>query len=413
MSSRHINDDIVTRGIRAGSVDNMTLLSGLRVAIVHHWFRSYTGAERVVSALLEIFPQADLFALIANEQTAARFAPHRVNTSFLQRVPGSRRFHRHFLPLYPFALEQFDLSGYDLVISHESGPAKGVITPAHICHICYCHSPMRYIWDLHHEYVKGHDMGSISQVIFRLVAHYVRMWDLATASRVDYFVASSQNASDRIRKIYRREAPVIHPPVNVEAGYISEKTDDYYLIVGRLVDYKRVDLAIEACTSLGRRLHIVGVGPQYGRLKKLANSSVEFLGALTDEQVREQYAHCRAVLFPGLEDFGIVPVEAHSYGRPVIAYGRGGALETIRGPFAGDDPGDLSNGILFARQSAASLVEAILAFEKAEANFSPVEIARSAIKFSGNRFKSEMIDFIADRYNDYHNVGVRNLAPCF
>jgi glycosyltransferase involved in cell wall biosynthesis len=407
MAGKGFANDI--RGaLRLETYPQVSLPTGLRVAIVHHWFRSYTGAERVVSTLLELFPQADLFALIANEQTAARFAPHRIKTSFLQHFPGSHRFHRHFLPLYPFALEQFDLSQYDLVISHESGPAKGVITPSHVCHICYCHSPMRYIWDLHQEYVNGNDMGSISSVIFRFVAHYVRMWDLASASRVDYFLASSQNASDRIRKIYRRDAPVIHPPVNVEAGYIADKTDDYYLVVGRLVDYKRVDLAIEACVSLGRRLHIVGVGPQLGRLKKLANSSVEFLGAITDEQVREQYAHCRALLFPALEDFGIVPVEAHSYGRPVIAYGRGGALETIDGPFAGTGPIDSSSdGILFDQQSTASLIEAILAFEKAEARFSPEEIARSSRKFSSNRFKSEMMKFVADRYNEYQGSGVR------
>lgn len=386
------------------------VLGELRVAIVHHWFRSYTGAERVVSALLEVFPKADVFALIATEQTAARFAPHRITTSFLQRVPGSQRFHRHFLPFYPFALEQFDLSGYDLVISHESGPAKGVITPANVCHICYCHSPMRYIWDLHHEYVHGADMGSFSGLVFRLVAHYVRMWDLASASRVDYFIASSSNAAKRIQKIYRRDSPIIHPPVRVKAGYVSPRIDDYYLVVGRLVDYKRVDLAIEACQALDRRLHVVGSGPQLERLKRMARGKVEFFSSLSDEQVSEEYAHCRAVLFPGHEDFGIVPVEAHSFGRPVIAYGRGGALETVEGPFVGVGPIDnCCNGLLFAEQTSSSLIEAIRSFEQQEPKFSPVDIARSAQKFSTNRFKVEITKLIADKYVEYHQMDLNKV----
>jgi glycosyltransferase involved in cell wall biosynthesis len=229
------------------------------------------------------------------------------------------------------------------------------------------------------------------------------MWDLASASRVDYFLASSHNAADRIRKIYRRDAPVIHPPVNVRAGYISQEKDDYYLMVGRLVDYKRVDLAIEACAQLGRPLHVVGAGPQYDRLRKSAYRGVTFMKDLRDEQVREQYAHCRALLFPGNEDFGIVPVEAHSFGRPVIAFGKGGALETIRGPFVGNGQIDGScNGILFAEQTASSLVEAMLAFEAAEAKFCPSEISSSALKFSLERFKTEMSNFVADKYSEFH-----------
>ena len=410
VSAKRVIDEI--RGPEPDAADPPPLPVGLRVAVIHHWFRSYTGAERVLSVLLELFPTADLFTLVADEEIVARFAPHRIKTSFLQHFPGSRRFHRHFLPLYPFALEQFDLSDYDLVISHESGPAKGVITPSHVCHICYCHSPMRYIWDLHHEYVSGNDMSGISRIVFKLVAHYMRMWDFLSASRVDYFVASSKNAAERIRKIYRRDAPVIHPPVRVEAGYISEKREDYYLVVGRLVDYKRVDLAIQACAQLGRPLRIVGVGPQYERLKKLSGGNVEFLRGLTDEQVREQYAHCRALLFPGQEDFGIVPVEAHSFGRPVIAYGRGGSLETIRGPFVGRGPIEGScNGVLFASQTTASLVEAMRAFEEAELKFSPVEIARSSQKFSVERFKREIGALIAAKYDGFNREGRDRADP--
>lgn len=382
--------------------------SGLRVAIVHYWLVTYTGAEREISALLDVFPRADLFALVANEEVAARFLPHRVTTSFLQRVPGGHRFHRHLLPLYPLALEQFDLRGYDLVISIESGPAKGVITSSHTCHINYCNSPMRYIWDQYHEYINGNDMSAFSRLIFKAVAHYMRMWDVASASRVDYFIANSNHIAGRIRKFYRREAAVIHPPVDVAAGYLVDSIGDYYLVVSRMVDYKRIDLAVEACNRLQRPLRVVGVGPQYRRLKELAGPTVKFLGELTDVQKNEQYAHCRALLFPGEEDFGIVPVEAHSFGRPVIAYGRGGALDTIQGPFVGEAKIDRScNGIFFAEQTTHAVVDAILAFEASEQAFIPAAIARSAARFSTDRFKQEMVDFVAARIEEFRRGSQR------
>jgi glycosyltransferase involved in cell wall biosynthesis len=367
----------------------------LRVAIVHHWLVTYAGAEREISALLEVFPQADIFALVANEEMIARFAPHRVTTSFLQRVPGSHRFHRHLLPLYPFALEQFDLRDYDVVISFESGPAKGVITSPQTCHINYCNSPMRYIWDMYHEYSGGREMNGLTRFVFKAVAHYMRLWDLASASRVDYFIANSNNIAGRIRKFYRRDSEVIYPPVEVSAGYLAEGIGDYYLVVGRLVDYKRVDLAVEACNRLQRPLRVVGAGPQYKRLKERGGPTVKFLGELSDAQVREQYAGCRALLFPGNEDFGIVPVEAQSFGRPVIAYGRGGALETVKSTSLNEvfDP-ESSTGIFFGEQRPESLGSAILRFESVESRFSPRFIRGHAQQFDVCRFKSEMANFI-------------------
>jgi glycosyltransferase involved in cell wall biosynthesis len=371
------------------------LPNNLRVAIIHYWLVNYGGGERVVSALLDLFPGADLFVLVADEGISERFAPHRVTTSFLQHVPGGRRFHRYLLPLAPLALEQFDLRGYDLVISSESGPAKGVITSSRTCHISYCHSPMRYIWDFYHDYVNGKEMGGLSRFVFMAAAHYMRLWDLASASRVDAFVANSNNTAARILKHYRRDSVVIHPPADVESGYLAETVGNYYLAVGRLVDYKRMDLAVNACTRLGRPLRVVGAGTQYKRLRDIAGPSVEFLGELSDAQLREQYAHCRALLFPGEEDFGIVPVEAHSFGRPVIAYGRGGALETIQGPFAGEETIDSScDGIFFADQTADALMDAILKFEASEQMFAPAEIARGAARFAIGRFKQEMADFV-------------------
>ena len=390
------------------------LPDNLRVAIVHYWLIGYAGGERVVSALLAMFPRADVFVLVADARISARFAPHRVTTSFLQHVPGSRRFHRHLLPLAPLALEQFDLRSYDLVISSESGPAKGVLTSSNTCHICYCHSPMRYIWDLYPEYVHGKDMKGLSRYIFMAAAHYLRLWDLASASRVDAFVANSRHTAARIHKHYRRDAAVIHPPVDVSAGTVSDDIGDYYLGVSRLVDYKRVDLAVAACTRLRRPLRVVGVGPQYARLKSLAGRGIKFLGELNDSDLREQYAHCRALLFPGQEDFGMVPVEAHSFGRPVIAFGQGGALETIQGPFSGEGQiGAGDNGILFLEQTPASIEEAIREFEASEPLFSPQAIARGARRFSIEQFQSKIGDFVASQLVAFRGAAQNRPQPVF
>src|SRR5579872_1297746 len=366
----------------------------LRVAIVHYWFVANGGGERVVEALAELYPQADLFCLIADPMTMTpRLQKHRLTTSFLQRIPGGRRWYKQLLPLHPVALEQLDLSNYDLIISSESGPAKGVLSSPDACHICYCHSPMRYLWDLHPLYRRA--MRPLAGLALALTAHYLRMWDLASAGRVDHFVANSYNVAKRIKKHYRRDATVIYPPVDVSAGHLSERVDDYYLVVSRLIGYKRVDLAIEACNRLNRRLRVVGDGDQYKYLRKLAGPSITFLGRLDDEGVRENYAHCRALLFPGDEDFGIVPVEAQSFGRPVVAYGRGGALETVQGLMAGDRSNvERATGVFFAEQTNDSLVGALEFFESIETFFSPSFIRQSVERFDASNFKSEMSRFI-------------------
>jgi glycosyltransferase involved in cell wall biosynthesis len=377
-------------------------LSKLRIAIVHYWFMSRRGGERVVGTLAEMFPQADFYTLLANpEGLPESLAGRSVKTSFVQKLPGSRRWHRQFLPLYPLALEQFDLRSYDLVISSDSGPAKGVLTPASTCHVCYCHSPMRYLWDLYPEYRDKSGHGS--RFAFSLMAHYLRMWDVATASRVDYFVANSYNVSSRIRKHYRRAAPVIYPPVDVSAGSISEKREDYYLFVGELVNYKRADLAIEACNRLSRKLHVVGSGPEYKRLRRMRGPNVEFFGHLSDRDLRQQYAHCRALIFPSEDDLGIVPIEAQSFGRPVIAFGRGGVLESVLGYFPGEAASiEASTGVFFAEQSAKALEEAILAFERDEPRFSPTFIRAQVEHFDVPRFKSQMEAFLIEKVNEFN-----------
>jgi glycosyltransferase involved in cell wall biosynthesis len=380
----------------------------LKVAIVHYWFLGIGGGERVVEALAEMFPEADLFCLVADP---AKMTPtlraHRLTTSFLQGIPGSRRWYRHMLALQPLALEQLDLSGYDLILSSESGPAKGVLSGADTCHICYCHSPMRYLWDLYAAYRQT--FNPFVRAAFSLTAHYMRMWDVASANRVDHFVANSHNVAARIRKHYRRDAHVIYPPVNVSAGYVAENIGDYYLIVSRLIDYKRVDLAIRACNTMKRPLRIIGDGDQYAKLRKLAGSTVTFLGRVDDETVRENYAHCRALLFPGDEDFGLVPVEAQAFGRPVIAYGRGGALETVIDVLADTHSTETSTGVLFPDQSKESLMEAINTFELFESQFCPEFIRANAERFDTSRFKREMSEFIQDQISQPRNHSISPL----
>jgi glycosyltransferase involved in cell wall biosynthesis len=343
--------------------------------------------------LAEVFPQADLFSLVAERSTMApALQSKKLHTSFLQRVPGAKKFHRHFLFLQPFALEQFDLSDYDLVISSESGPAKGVITSSKTCHICYCHSPMRYIWDMYPEYRRG--MGPVVGTVFALAAHYMRIWDYVSAGRVDYFVANSRFIASRIRKCYGRESTVIHPPVETSLAHVSNRPGEYYLTIGRLVDYKRFDLAVAACTKLGRSLKVIGVGPQSRALQKMAGPTIEFLGSVSDEDLRASLAGCRAMLYPGEEDFGIAPVEAQSFGRPVIAYASGGVLETVRGILPDEAGIEDPTGVFFTEQTSSALEKAILDFEAMEGEFCPRTIREHSLQFDRETFKVRIADFV-------------------
>ncbi len=375
-------------------------LSKLRVAIIHYWFVGRAGGERVVESLAEIFPQADLFSLVADRSTLAPILQNRrLQTSFLQRIPGAKKFHRHFLFLQPLALEQFDLSDYDLVISSESGPAKGVITSSRTCHVCYCHSPMRYIWELYPQYRRS--MGFLVGSVFSLTAHYMRLWDHASAGRVDYFVANSRFIASRILKYYGRESTVIHPPVDVSSGKISSERGGYYIAIGRLVDYKRFDLAIAACTKVARPLKIIGVGPQEKALRRMAGPTVEFLGGVSDSELRKYLTGCRALLFPGEEDFGIVPVEAQSFGKPVIAYASGGVLETVRGLFPNGPQLENPTGVFFKEQSLSDLTAAMLDFESMELEFRPEVIRQHSLQFDSVIFKRQISQFIASVLRDF------------
>jgi glycosyltransferase involved in cell wall biosynthesis len=381
-------------------------LQRARIAIVHYWFVSRRGGERVVEVMADMFPNADLFSLIVDPQACPPSLRSRsIQTSFLQRIPGSARWHRHLLPLYPLALEQFELDNYDLVLSSESGPAKGVITGSRTCHVCYCHSPMRYLWDFYHRYKNGESFRAWSRPVFTLATHYLRMWDAASAARVDHFIANSRNVAARIRKHYRRESTVIYPPVDFHSGYLTNRIADYYLVVSQLVDYKRVDLAIAACNRLRRPLHVVGEGEQYARLRKMAGPTITFCGPLSSEDLHEQYAHCRALLFPGEEDFGIVPVEALSFGRPVIAFGRGGVTESVKGFYADSpQPAETSSGVFFHDQTPESLMEAIRTFEVVEGGFSPFYIRQLAERFDQSHFRASFEQFLSESLQEFQNT---------
>jgi glycosyltransferase involved in cell wall biosynthesis len=382
----------------AARVQRAKCWQDLRVAIVHHWFISRAGGERVVDTIASLFPSADLFTLFLDKQKLSpALQKHKITSSFLDRSRVARRAHRHFLPFYPMAVEMLDLSGYDLVITSDSGPMKGVITDPGSTHICYCHSPMRYLWDGHSAYRR--EMSPLTQTIFALASHYVRNWDYAAAQRVDHFIANSNYVAERIHKYYRRDSTVIYPPINTSQSFLARKHEDYYLAVGRLVPYKRTDILIEACSELGRRLLIVGDGPETERLKKRSGKNVEFLGEVDDCQLRNLYAQCRALLFAADEDFGMVPLEAQSYGRPVIAFGKGGSLETVIGAYPPIRAQKLCEnppitGVFFGKQTAISLTEAIRSFESCEEVFLPHHIRLHARKFDTSIFVSRLRNYI-------------------
>jgi glycosyltransferase involved in cell wall biosynthesis len=371
---------------------------GMRIALLHHWFISLAGGERVIDTIANIFPNADIFALFVDEQKLPlSLRERKIVASFLDKIPGARRAHRHMLPFYPLAVEMLDLSGYDLVISSDSGPMKGALTDLNAIHVCYCHSPMRYLWDGYSAYMRG--MSPPMQSIFGLASHYVRNWDYSAAQRVDYFIANSNYVARRIRKYYRRDSTVIHPPINTAHGFLANRHEDYYLAVGRLVPYKRTDILIDACRRLSRKLVIAGDGPEMKRLRKAAGKNVEFLGEVNESELRNIYAQCRALLFAADEDFGMVPLEAQSYGRPVIAFGKGGSLETVRGTYDLDDrvkavEGNRLTGLFFREQTADSLADAILAFESAKDIFVPEDIQSHARRFDTSVFVNRLRRYI-------------------
>ena len=365
----------------------------MKIAIVHPWYLANGGAEQTVNILAEAYPTADFFTLFYTEKDLpSKIRGRKITAHKWNWLPGKFRYYRHLLPLYPLLFESLDLRGYDLVISSDSCVAKGILVDQGAVHVCYCHSPMRCLWDLYWEFSKS--FPALIRPIFTLGSHYVRQWDVSAAQRVDAFVANSRYIAQRIRKYYRRTSTIIYPPVDTHKGYLSETHGDYYLSVGRLTNIKKIDLLVHACNRLQRRFIIAGAGRELNRLKSIAGPTIEFVGRVPDRELSELYARCRAFLFAADEDFGIVPVEAQSYGRPVVAYGRGGTLETI---VPVDDPeGRPPTGVFFGEQTVDSISDAILRFEAVETRFQPIHIQRHAQQFDSKVFARRMQELVED-----------------
>jgi len=364
-----------------------------RVALVHDWLTGMRGGERCLEVFCELFPDAPLYTLLhVPGSVSAPIERRRIVTSFVQRLPRAASQYRRYLPLFPAAVGGFDLSGYDLVISLSHCVAKAVRRPPGALHLSYCFSPMRYLWDLYDDYF-GARAGLLVRSLMPPVAAALRAWDRRTDG-VDAFVAISHHIADRIRRVYGRSADVIHPPVDVARFSPAARVEDFYLVVSALVPYKRVDLAVAAATRLGRRLLVVGTGPEARRLAAAAGPTVEFLGGRSDAEVAQLYARCRAVLFPAVEDFGIVPLEAAAAGRPTLALAQGGALETMVGLDAGAPP----TAVFFREPTVDALAGAIATFEAAAHRFEPKALRAHAAQFDRPRFAQRIRDWVDDRW---------------
>ena len=358
-------------------------VGGMRVAIVHYWLLGMRGGERVVESLCRLLPEADIFTLFYDpSRTSGAIRAHRVTASYLNPL---RRYYRSLLPLMPSALESFDLRPYDLVISSESGPAKGVLVSSAARHICYCHTPMRYLWELYPAYLNQWTRNPMARALMRPLSRHLRLWDYASAARVDRFIANSENVRGRIRRAYGRESDVVYPPVAVET-FFNSPPENYFLAVAELVAYKQLDYAIRAFTRSGRKLRIVGQGPEFRKLKQRAGSNVEFCGRVPLSELRELYARSRALIVPGEEDFGINMVEALASGKPVIALGRGGAREIV------PDEG----GFLYENPTEGDLDSSIAHLEAVEHRIRPDRLQRHAQRFSEAQFAGKIRRILTD-----------------
>jgi len=353
----------------------------MRIALVHYWLLGMRGGEKVLEAMCRVFPQADIFTLFYDpEKVSPLIRSKKVTASFLNPL---RRNYRSLLPLMPLGLESFDLRPYDVVVSSESGPAKGVITSSTTRHICYCHSPMRYLWELYPAYCYDFGASSMRRALMAPVASYLRTWDFSTAARVDSFVANSWNVRRRLWRVYRRRSTVVHPPVSVQ-DFAHKPSDGYFLMVSEMVAYKRLEYAVRTFAKNGRRLKIVGDGPDFRALRKAAAPNIEFCGRVPDEQLRNLYERAAALVIPGEEDFGITMVEALASGKPVIALGRGGAVEIVQD----------GCGILFRNPDELHLTEALRLFDRNEGSFDPAWMSVQASKYSNEVFEDRFRDIV-------------------
>lgn len=385
-------------------------LKNAKVAIIHDWLPLYAGGERLLEQMITVFSQANIYTLVDTLLPAQRgFLQGRpVTTSFIQQLPWGKTKYRSYLPIMPLAVEQFDLSAYDLVISNSHAVAKGVITGPNQLHICMCMSPIRYAWDLQHQYLReaGLERGPKSWLA-RVILHRIRLWDARTANGVDEFIAISKFIQKRIWKVYRRESEVIYPPVDVDAFELRERKEDFYLTASRMVPYKKIDLIVQAFSQMSdKQLVVIGDGPDFEKIKAQAGPNVTLLGYQLFEVLRDHMQRAKAFVFAAEEDFGIVSVEAQACGTPVIAYGKGGALETVRG-LELDQP----TGVFFASQTPAALREAVETFEQNATRFDPAAIRRHAQRFNEARFRHELEAYINGVWQQFQSAGVQSAGP--
>ncbi|MGG0237419.1 glycosyltransferase family 4 protein [Bacillus rhizoplanae] len=370
----------------------------MKIAIVHDWFVTYAGAEKVVEQMLEVFPEADLFSLVDHLGDNREFIKNKeVKTTFIQKLPFSKKKYRNYLPLMPLAIEQLDLSKYNVILSSSHAVAKGVLTGPDQLHISYVHSPIRYAWDLQHQYLKEANLEKgIKGFVTKTILHKIRNWDYRTANGVDYFVGNSKFIGRRIWKVYRRESDVIYPPVDISAFTLHEQKEDFYVTASRMVPYKKIDLIVEAFASMpDRKLVVIGDGPDFEKVKSKAKGNVQLLGYQSFEVLKDHMQRAKGFVFAAEEDFGITPVEAQACGTPVIAYGKGGATETVL-----DLSHEKPTGLFFKEQTIESIVKAVDEFERNHDQFSSSNCRENSIRFSPERFKEELKNMVEERYKE-------------
>lgn len=382
----------------------------MKIAIVHDWLVTYAGAERVLAKLCETWPEADLFSVIdfLSDEDRASIGGKHATTTFIQQLPKARTHYRKYLPLMPLAIEQLDMSAYDLVISSSHAVAKGVLTGPNQLHISYVHSPIRYAWDLQHQYLHEASLDrGFKAKLARMLLHYMRMWDQRTASGVDEFVANSHFIGRRINKSYRRHSTVIYPPVDTRQFTLHAEKEDFYLTASRMVPYKRIPMIIQAFAQMpDKHLVVIGTGPELEKAKELATPNVTLMGYQSFAVLLHHMQRARAFVFAAEEDFGIAPIEAQACGTPVIAYGRGGVLETVHGL---DHP--RPTGVFYPAQTAASLIAAVRQFEEEQPRITAVACRENALRFSAERFKQEMKAFVDARVREAALLEGQTLTP--
>ncbi|HBR4923421.1 glycosyltransferase family 4 protein [Klebsiella pneumoniae] len=372
-----------------------------KIALTADWLVSYAGAERVIKELIDLYPNLDLFSVVdfLSDESRTHFQGKRATTTFIQRLPKAETSYQKYLPLMPVAIEQLDVSAYDIVLSSSHAVAKGVLTGPDQMHISYVHSPIRYAWDLQHQYLREAKLDKgLKGIIAKYLLYKIRLWDYRTANGVNHFIANSHFIARRIKKVYGRNADVIYPPVDVRRFILNENKEDYYVTASRLVPYKRIDLIVDAFAAMpNKKLIVIGDGSEMSKIKSKATTNVEILGFQPNEIMRDYMKNAKAFVFAAEEDFGITPVEAQACGTPVIAFGKGGSLETIR-PYGVNKP----TGVFFAEQTVPSLIDAINLFENIFDKITPENCRENALRFSVDIFKDTFSKYIDEKWSEFN-----------